>query len=169
MTRFCTARACSTELELRQSGDCRCFPDGACKEAYGSHVPEVNVGIEHLLDLPFDLATDEDESAGGKMVVRRLDENGVDELYGEDWVGNEIEEVGVRGGGVWEGRRIGAMAEGEEGNGVAGIWRNLMIMNLKLVQKFVLGYVLACGCECGCGCGYGCLKCWRGRRRVWQG
>ena len=125
----------------------------------------MNVGIEHLLDLPFDLAADEDKSAGGRMVVRGLDEDGVDELYGEGWVGSEFEEVVVCGGGVWEGRRIGATAGGEEGNGVAGIWRKLIIMNLKFVEMPILGSVPGCGC----GCGYGCLNSWRGRTEAWQG
>jgi len=41
------------------------------------------------------LATDEDESAGGKVVVCCLDDDGVDELYREDWEGSEFHEVEV--------------------------------------------------------------------------
>jgi hypothetical protein len=41
------------------------------------------------------LVTDEDESTGGKVVVCGLDEDGVYELYGEEWEGSEIQEVGL--------------------------------------------------------------------------
>ena len=106
----------------------------------------MNVGIEHLLDLPFDLTIDEDESAGGKMVVRGLDKDGIDDLYGEAWVGSEFEEVG----GCREGSGIGATAGEEEGTGGAVTWRTLIMINLRLIEMPILGYVL------GCGCGYGC-------------
>lgn len=104
----------------------------------------MNVGIEHLLDLPFDLATDEDESAGGQVVVCGLDEDGVDELYGQEWEGSEFGEVGAcEGGGVGEGRSGGgAAARGEEGKGGAVIWRKWRMVNLKIVSS-ILGSVLA--------------------------
>ena len=74
----------------------------------------MNVGIEHLLNLPFNMATDEDESASGKKVVCGLDEDGADELFGEDREGGEFAEVGFWGGsGAWEG--IGKAAAGREG------------------------------------------------------
>ena len=38
--------------------------DGARKEANGSHVPEVDIGIEDAFDLPIHLAAEEDEAAG---------------------------------------------------------------------------------------------------------
>jgi hypothetical protein len=60
----------------------------------------VNVGIEDLLNLPFDMATNEDKSAGGTKVVCGLDEDSGDELFGEAGIGSEFEEVGIGGGGV---------------------------------------------------------------------
>ena len=76
----------------------------------------MNVGIEHLLNLPFNLAADEDESAGGKKVVCSLDEDGADELFGEDWEGGEFEKVWFWGGSsAREGSGSGAAAGGEGG------------------------------------------------------
>ena len=95
----------------------------------------MNAGIEHLLDLPFDLAIDEDKSAGGQVVVCGLDEDGIDELFGQTWEGSEFGEVGVcESGGVGEGRSGGgAAARGEEGKGGTVIWRKLRMMDLKVV------------------------------------
>jgi len=60
----------------------------------------VNVGIEDLLNLPFDMVTDEDELAGGTKVVCSLDEDCGDELFREVWKGSEFEEVRMWGSGV---------------------------------------------------------------------
>ena len=58
------------KLEQRQSGDSRRrLADGARKEANGSHVPEVDIGVEDALDPPLHLRADEDEAAGGNVVV----------------------------------------------------------------------------------------------------
>ena len=104
-----------TEPEQRQSGDSRRLPDGARKEANGGHVAEVDIGVEDLFDLPLYLAADEDEAAGGNVVVCGLDENRVDELEREDRVRSEFPEVGLGRGGVREGKRGGTAAGGEEG------------------------------------------------------
>jgi hypothetical protein len=58
----------------------------------------VRVGVEDAFDLALDLAADEDEAAGGKVVVGRFDEDGVDELRGE--LGERGE---VRKAGYWDG------------------------------------------------------------------
>ena len=102
------------EPEQRQSGDSRRrLAGGARKEANVSHVPEVDIGGEDAFDLPLHLAVDEDEAAGGNVVMCGLDENRVDELEWGDRVGSEFPEVGLGHGRVREGewRREGRKEE----------------------------------------------------------
>jgi hypothetical protein len=73
----------------------------------------VDIGVEHLFDLVFHLAADEDEAAGRNVVVCGFDEDGVDELDREDREGSEFPEVGFGSGGVREGKG-GRTAGGEE-------------------------------------------------------
>ena len=67
--------------------------------------------VEHLFNLPFHLAADEDEAAGRNVVVCRPDEDGVDELDREDREGSGS--VSVRAGEKvereGEGRAVGRL------------------------------------------------------------
>ena len=133
-TRTCTytytrahvaASDAQAEPEQRQSGDRiggQRLADGACKEANGSHVPEVDINVEDAFDLPLHLGADEDEAAGGNVVVCGLDEKRVDKLEREDRVGSEFPEVGLGRGCIREGKRGGTAAGGEEA-GEAGAVR----------------------------------------------
>ena len=75
----------------------------------------MDIGVEDALDLGLHLAADEDEAAGGDVVVCGLDEDRVDELEREDRVRREFPEAGLGRGRVREGKRRGTAAGGEEG------------------------------------------------------
>jgi len=111
----------------------------------------VNVGIEHLFDLPFDLAADEDEAASGTVVVCGLDKDGVDEFWGEEWEGIEFAEIGFGRGSVWEdqgGRAAAGGTVGMRGTAIGMGIRRLSIVNviLNIVPNLdlVLASVLGC-------------------------
>ena len=79
--------------ELRQSGDGRGLANGMRKEVNGGHIPEVDIGVEHLFDRVFHLAADEGEAAG----------RNVDELDWEHRGGSEFPAVKFGNADVWEG------------------------------------------------------------------
>ena len=99
----------------------------------------MDIGVEDLFDLELHLVVDEDEAAGRHMVVCGLDEDGTDELFGEDGKGREFPEVGFGGGGVREGKGGRTAAGGEERvRGAVGMRMRMMrVMGMKGTRRLL--------------------------------